>query len=512
MSSLDEVRAVLATEPGRTAAEVRDALRERGRVSITEADVERVLATHRIRFRCDDGEPSRWWPAGMTGSPTVEPGSQSTLPPLHAWQLEALQAWRERGRQGVVEAVTGTGKTIVGVAAIVEELAGGGQACVLVPTTALLGQWRDVLGRCLARGRSIGLLGGGNRERFGDHDVLVAVVNSARGADLAPRRPGGLLVADECHRYGSEENRLALAAHLPRRLGLSATYARADDAHLSTLDPFFGGTCYRLGYRRALDDGVIARSNVTLVGVALLAEERATYDELTREMSMARGQLVGGGFAPAEPFGAFIEAVSALARTAGDDPVAGAARRYLRAMQERRRLLAETPTKTAALAGLVPALRTADRAMVFTQSIVAAEGAAGLLRAGGLRAEAVHSGLLHGDRRCILARFAAGALDVVSAPQVLDEGVDVPAADLAVIMGASRSRRQMVQRMGRVLRRKADGRRARFVVVSAEGTVEDPALGAHQAFLDEITSVADVVRSFRAGSSVEEICAAASER
>jgi superfamily II DNA or RNA helicase len=89
---------------------------------------------------------------------------------------------------------------------------------------------------------------------------------------------------------------------------------------------------------------------------------------------------------------------------------------------------------------------------------------------------------------------------------VLDEGIDVPAADLAVILAASRSRRQMVQRMGRVLRRKPDGRLARFVVVSVEGTVEDPAHGAHANFLDEITTVADSLRSFPAGS-VADVCA-----
>ena len=83
---------------------------------------------------------------------------------------------------------------------------------------------------------------------------------------------------------------------------------------------------------------------------------------------------------------------------------------------------------------------------------------------------------------------------MISAPQVLDEGIDVPAADLAIILAASRSRRQMIQRMGRVLRRKPDGRRAQFVVVSVDGTVEDPALGAHATFLDEITNVADDIR------------------
>jgi len=60
--------------------------------------------------------------------------------------------------------------------------------------------------------------------------------------------------------------------------------------------------------------------------------------------------------------------------------------------------------------------------------------------------------------------------------------------------------------MGRVLRTKPTGQTARFVIVFASGTVEDPALGAHEGFLDEITPVADAVRSFPPGGPAE-LCA-----
>ena len=134
------------------------------------------------------------------------------------------------------------------------------------------------------------------------------------------------------------------------------------------------------------------------------------------------------------------------------------------------------------------------------------------MRREGVEAEAMHSGQPTAERAVILRRFATGALQAVVAPQLLDEGVDVPAADLAIILAASRSRRQMIQRIGRVLRRKADGRVARLVVMFVEGTVEDPALGAHDLFLDEVTTVADAVQTFRSTTSDEpgsfsDICA-----
>ena len=122
----------------------------------------------------------------------------------------------------------------------------------------------------------------------------------------------------------------------------------------------------------------------------------------------------------------------------------------------------------------------------------------------------MHSGQPSPERKAILRDFETGVLRAVVAPQLLDEGVDVPAADLAIILAASRSRRQMIQRMGRVLRRKPDGRVARLVVVFVEGTVEDPALGAHDLFLNEVTDVAESVLTFRSVTStpgsLAEIC------
>jgi superfamily II DNA or RNA helicase len=81
-------------------------------------------------------------------------------------------------------------------------------------------------------------------------------------------------------------------------------------------------------------------------------------------------------------------------------------------------------------------------------------------------------------------------LKVVCAPRILDEGIDVPEAELAIIVAASKSRRQMIQRMGRVIRLKRDGRPARILLTYVRGTSEDPAYGGHEAFLDEVVPYA----------------------
>jgi superfamily II DNA or RNA helicase len=480
------------------------------RAGASESDVSFALFAGHGRFRCDRGSPPRWWLAsGSKGEKQARvappPGPSIPLPAglrLYPWQADALKVWQQRGGRGVVEAVTGTGKTMVGVAAALDELGRRGQVLVLVPTVELMHQWVAELASWVPGGRAIGWLGDGSSDSLASHDVLVAVVNSARVVDVQPIRQGGLLIADECHRYGTVVNQLALDPRFRRRLGLSATYGRDDDGNLSWLDPYFGATCFRLGYARAVAEGVTARFTVTLVGVALSLGERARYDVITKLMAGLRARLIERHGLPAEPFEAFLRGIARLAEGQGE--ASGVARAYRQAMLERRRLLADTPAKDAAVTLLAPAIEAADRTIVFTQSIAASERAASTLARCGLRAAVMHSSLPGPDRRETLRHFAAGDLDVLAAPRVLDEGVDVPAADLAIIASASRSRRQMIQRMGRVLRRKADGRHARFAVIFVEGTVEDPALGAHETFLGEMTDVADALSRFPATEVAEQ--------
>lgn len=507
----DDISEVLQGHAGLTAAEIAAAL------SLAQPDPQRrqdvraitlALFSERERFRCDRSLPERWSLAANSKA-AVEAASQVTSgraaafdrSRLYAWQRDALVCWEAAQHCGVIEAVTGSGKTMLGVAAAADELARRGQVLVIVPTVELMHQWHRHMVPVLPPGYLIGCLGDGETGSFATCDIIVGVVNSLRGNDLRMTRRGGLLVADECHRYASVMNRLALDQRFERRLGLSATYARDDDGHVNWLDPFFGGTCFRMGYRRAVDDGVTAHFTVALVGVELPATERAIYEELTSQIGHRHARLMQRYQLPTASFGQFIQALNLLASGVGSDPAgASEARAYLALLLERRRLLGGTPAKTRTLAGLAPAIASADRSIVFTGSIAAADIAVLTLTTLGLRAESVHSRLATADRREVLRRFAEGDLQVISAPRVLDEGVDVPEADLAVIIGASRSRRQMIQRMGRVLRRKADHRRARFAVLYVESTIEDPAQGAQETFLEEITEVADEVRSFGSAS------------
>ena len=302
------------------------------------------------------------------------------------------------------------------------------------------------------------------------------------------------MIADECHRYASSENRRALHEGFPRRLGLSATFACPDDGHLEWLEPYLGPTCFRLGYEQARREHVIAPFDVVLVGLDFSASERTLYIEHDGVMAAAGAELIARFGLPIDRPGAFLTAVSAMARS--DDPGGRVARRYLSAMRERRQVLDDASAKDGLLVSLAPTVAQAERTLVFTSSIGAAERCATLLNGCGLSAAApIHSELSSAARRQLMAAFRGGEVRALVAPQVLDEGIDIASADLAVVLGASRSRRQMIQRMGRIVRRKPDGRSAKFIIAYITNTIEDPATGAHEAFLAEVATIATTIRT-----------------
>ena len=82
---------------------------------------------------------------------------------------------------------------------------------------------------------------------------------------------------------------------------------------------------------------------------------------------------------------------------------------------------------------------------------------------------------------------------------MLDEGIDVPDANLGIVMSGSRTRRQMIQRMGRILRRKEPGVGARFVIMFAKDTIEDPGARAERdGFIEELERISEASAVFDA--------------
>jgi hypothetical protein len=141
-------------------------------------------------------------------------------------------------------------------------------------------------------------------------------------------------------------------------------------------------------------------------------------------------------------------------------------------------------------------IKRADGALVFTETVRAAHHAINRLDPF-VAIDLITGSTARRERREILDDLRVRKLDAVAAPRVLDEGIDVPDANLGIVMSASRTRRQMIQRMGRILRRKQAGVAARFVIMFAKDTLEDPANRIERdGFLDEIERISDATGVF----------------
>jgi RNA polymerase primary sigma factor len=414
---------------------------------------------------------------------------------LYRWQLDALVGWLRCGRRGVVEAVTGSGKTDVAIAAIADALRRDRFVLVVVPSRVLMEQWCSRLAEALP-GVRIGRLGDNGSDGPATCDVLVATRHSAAAYKPVPQDGrGGLLVADECHGLGGGTLRRAMLPRYEERLGLTATLERTDDAVAELLIPYFGGICFRYGFEQAIADGVCAAPRVAFVGVDLSTGERAEYTATEQQLVGARDHLRRVRGMPLEPFGDFLAAVAHLAeRDAGAD--GRAARQYLDAFSKRREIVAQSSGKYELLGSLAPAIRDAHGALVFTETVRAANHAINRLDPL-VSIDLITGATARRQRREILDDLRVRRLDAVAAPRVLDEGVDVPDANLGIVMSASRTRRQMIQRMGRILRRKRAGVAARFVIMFAKDTLEDPTQRVDRdGFLDEIERISDATGIF----------------
>ena len=322
------------------------------------------------------------------------------------------------------------------------------------------------------------------------------MVNSARTADLRPRRPGGLLVADECHRYGTDVNRHALRDRVPR--GGWASAPRTPDpttAHLAWLDPYFGARCFRMGYRRAIAEGVVAPFTSRSSACGSAARTRPTTTTWRARWPRAGPVSSRDRPRPPEPIGAFLGDVGPL-RPRRRRTWPATAVGYLRAMAERRRLLAETPAKPRARPPRPRAvLAQASRAIVFTQSIEAQSRPPRCSPRGlGGRGAALRS--RHATRAATGWPASEGAAATSCAPR-------------SARRRGRRTRRRPRRHPGREPQPPADGaangpgaapqaRRPAGPLrhrLCRPGPIEDPAAGAHEGFLDEVAPVAISVRS-----------------
>jgi superfamily II DNA or RNA helicase len=365
------------------------------------------------------------------------------------YQSEAIGEWKRAGYRGVVVLPTGAGKTLVALMAI---SALNTHTLICVPTLDLLGQWRASLLANTSLGEDeVGTWGGGEKEL---RPVTVITYDSAAiHGRILPHF--GLLVFDEVHHLPADTYRtIAEGAIAPARLGLSATPDRSDLRH-ADLDRLVGPLIYERMPSQLREDKHIADYRTERIAVELTEGERTEYN---RAAEIYRGYLRKHRINMRS--GSDYERF--LIWRSGYDP---AAREALLAHQAARKIALSASGKLDVVARLLSRHKE-DRVLIFSEynSLVDTVGNLFCLPTVTHKTPAA-------ERKAILEGFRSGRFSKLATGRVLNEGVDLPDANVAIILSGSATKREFIQRLGRVLRPKV-AEAVLYEVVTEETTEE----------------------------------------
>lgn len=364
---------------------------------------------------------------------------------LRDYQEEAVSAWISNNYRGIVSLPTGSGKTVVGVAAVVRKPV---WTLVVAFTREQMRQWRDhFIKGCSISPGVIGLF-------YSDEKRIAPITISTY--QTAFRHIGKLsqhfqlLIVDEVHHLPADKFRaIALGMFSPYRLGLSATVTREDGRH-EELFPLMGGVVYHKSPQELVEAGYLSPYRIETIKVDLTPDERKKFEELRkRYKELSRGME-------------FEELVKAAKN--GDELAAEA----LKVRSELRQLIHNAKRKIEKVKEIVSKeIQKGSKILVFTQYIEQAEELGKVLGAPVMTGETEKKVR---DRNFQL--FREGLERVLVLTTVGDEGIDIPDANVGIIVAGTGSKRQFIQRLGRLLRPK-EGKQAVLYEIVARGTPEE---------------------------------------
>ena len=383
------------------------------------------------------------------------------IPPndgLRQYQRDAYSAWVSNERRGILEMATGTGKTRTAAHCIKEsQRLGTLLTVVIAPYQHIADQWELEL----AEHQPVRIESPSWRKKLDqisyesglgrtDFKVLIVVKNTAASSEFTSKVAGiaagfdnFLLVGDEVHWLGAASFQRALMEKANFRLGLSATPARYfDDDGTDVLTSYFDKSVYTFSLRQALvwivpgtNESVLCPYEYKPVLVELSEDENSKWraysqkiavlmsTEKTPETQLELERLRIQRSMIAKKAASKVEELPILLKSLGEN--LNFCLIYCADREQMDQVAVEL-----------------NKLDVHFQRITGEEGTSRKQRFN-----------LQSEREYILESFARGKLDVLLAIQCLDEGVDIPAARIGIILASSGNPKEFIQRRGRLMRR-----------------------------------------------------------
>ena len=365
-------------------------------------------------------------------------------PSLRDYQKKALHAWISNNFQGVIVLPTGSGKTRIALAAMAFLKV---PTLIVVPTLELMDQRCKSIRKYFST--VVGRFGGGRRE------IKPVTVVTYDSAYLNIEQLGNkfkLIVFDEVHHLPSPSYRqIAEMCAAPYRMGLTATPEREDGRH-EDLNFLVGPIVYRAGVPE-FSGKYLAEYELKVIKVKLGEEEKKQYKEL---MEKYKNYLKKTGI-QVKSLKDFHELIM---RTGLDKE----AREALLAWHKARKIAFNAKRKMGVLKEILAENKGA-KILIFTENNEMLREISTQLLIPEISYKTPAK-----ERKMILDEFRKGGIKVVATSKVLEEGLDVPDANVAIIVSGTGSRREFIQRLGRILRPK-EGKARLYEIVTA-GTKE----------------------------------------
>lgn len=339
------------------------------------------------------------------------------------WQINALDIWK-KNFSGIVSIVTGGGKTIFAFYAILEFIKKfeDGNIVIVVPTLALQDQWKEeLISNLNVNAKEINSYAGKSSKV---NRINILVINSARKVNsLLFNDFDNFLIVDECHKAGSKINSNCLNINTKATLGLSATPIRQyDDGFELYIQPKLGNIIYEYGYKEAHKDGVISDFKIINIKTYLSYTEQEDYDKISKRLAIE------------------------LNKDFSDQ-------NKIEMLLLQRSRVSKNSINRIPIAIEILKKYISKKTIVFTESKEQANTIYTFLKNDGRSTALYHTGVSKTLRQLNLEEFINGTYRSLITCTAVDEGLNVPDIEVAIIVSQTKSIRQRIQRLGRSLRK-----------------------------------------------------------
>lgn len=350
---------------------------------------------------------------------------------LREWQARAKKFYFENDNTAIFEVSTGAGKTFIAIDIIQELLYTNPDLKVLivVPKNVILetGWYKELTDYGIPI-QKIGVYYGAIKE------LAQFTLTNIQSIKNLPMEVFDMILVDEVHNVATDNLMQIIDHPFKYKLGLTATLKRLDNRHVHLLK-YFNYNVFEYKPQQAIEDGVLNPFIFYNISVGLDEQTKDKYNELSFELNSIYHQ-----------YGSYER----IMRTAL--PIKN---KLLSVMNQRKQLINNYPLKFDVVFDIIKKHKD-NKIIVFNQFNQQTSKLYWYLLETDIECRIVHSGVSRDKREQAIIDFRNNKYNILLASKVLDEGVNLPKLDMAIIMAGDSTEKQTVQRVGRVLRKKKD--------------------------------------------------------